>query len=50
MWKLQSTLQHETQNVDAHGRTTQKTKKEVSNMDSQKKKKKKKRRKYKNRR
>ena len=41
MWKLQSTLQHETQNVDAHSRKTQTTKKEVSNMDSQKKKKKK---------
>ena len=41
MWKLQSTLQHETQNVDAHSRTTQKTKKVVSNMNSQKKEKKK---------
>ena len=47
MWKLQSTLQHETQNVDAHSRTTQKTKKVVSNMNSQKNEKKTKKRKKK---
>ena len=45
MWKPQSKLQHGTQNVNTHGRTTQKTKKYEQHGLTKKKEKEKKRKK-----